>query len=79
MKPRRANSHAAEFILILPAVMLVALSALAFGGALKKKMDALGMESHLNYPGSTESQYAGLTRFLIVKLQTATTADSKAK
>ena len=43
----------------------------AFGVALKKKRDALGMESHLNYPGSKESQYAGLTKFLIAKLQPA--------
>jgi hypothetical protein len=51
----------------------------AFGVALKKKMNALGMESHLNYPGSKESQYAGLTKFLITKLQAAATAPAETK
>jgi pimeloyl-ACP methyl ester carboxylesterase len=39
-----------------------------FGVALKKKMDALGVESHLVYPGLPDRQYPGITEFLISKL-----------
>jgi pimeloyl-ACP methyl ester carboxylesterase len=39
-----------------------------FGVALKKKMDALGIESHLVYPGAADSQYSGIPEFLIARL-----------
>jgi len=38
-----------------------------FGFALKKEMDALGIESHVGYPGS-ESSYRSLEDFLVNKL-----------
>jgi len=48
----------------------------AFGVALKKRMDEMGLEASLNYPGSTESgrdssrnpRYSSLTHFLTSKL-----------
>jgi hypothetical protein len=46
----------------------------AFGAALKQRMDELGLEANLSYPGSATSaggavkRYNGLTHFLIVKL-----------
>jgi hypothetical protein len=49
-----------------------------FGVALKKAMDALGVESHLNHPGVPEStrKYSTLESFLRAKLQhTPTVAD----
>jgi RNA polymerase sigma-70 factor (ECF subfamily) len=39
-----------------------------FGMTLKKKLDALGVESHLVYPGLPDRQYPGITEFLIFKL-----------
>ncbi|HID74405.1 MAG TPA: alpha/beta hydrolase [Planctomycetaceae bacterium] len=38
-----------------------------FGVALKKKMDALGIEAHLKYPGA-KTKYASVAEFLIAKL-----------
>ncbi|HTI51823.1 MAG TPA: alpha/beta hydrolase, partial [Planctomycetaceae bacterium] len=39
-----------------------------FGMALKEKMDALGIESHLIYPGAPDKQYLDIPRFLIARL-----------
>ena len=39
-----------------------------FGVALKQKMDALHVESHLVYPGTSDPQYSSLVQFLIAKL-----------
>lgn len=39
-----------------------------FGLALKQKMDALNVESHLVYPGSTDQQYEGISDFMRAKL-----------
>lgn len=39
-----------------------------FGLALKEKMDALKLESHLVYPGSDDKQYKGIPAFMRAKL-----------
>ena len=39
----------------------------SFGVQLKKMMDELGVESHLNYPG-TQTKYRSMAEFLISKL-----------
>lgn len=40
-----------------------------FGVALKEKMDALGVESHLVYPGAEDKEYSDISQFLLAKLQ----------
>ena len=39
-----------------------------FGVVLKQKMDALGLESHLIYPGNPDKDYQSMTQFLTAKL-----------
>ncbi len=48
----------------------------AFGLALKEKMDRLGIEAHLVYPG-VRSEYASLADFLIAKLTKSGSASAK--